>query len=681
MASNTNLLTNLFTLPDVRVKFAPFAAYLGMVAVIWIFIRFVPSLYPLSPGPSIAIAILFVEGLLWWPVAYFAFLTGSIMAGAALPDILILPLARLGAVVLAAYALRQLRVDPLFRSLRDILLTLSVLAGAALITPIAGIFATTVAEALHVSTRAIPPGPSYVATLCAYVIVVPFMLRWIAKPRFARRLPETLEILGIFVLLIAIDVLLFFTDVGSFAGISLNYFLLLPFLWIALRLRPRFVTLALVLTAGLAVTGALFRIAPGIELGALLFQTEIALIILAIIFLFLSALEEERRVTANLSRAQMATLQNALARISSESRAKNDFIAILAHELRNPLAPVASSIELLKAGKLDAKEEKKTLALMENRMEVVKRLLNDLLEVSRISERKVRLEKEIIDLNVILRRAIESTAHYYRERHQTLFAPESNTPLYIDADPVRIEQVFSNLLANASKYSNSGGAVKLVVRTADTEVTVTVIDRGVGVEPALLSNIFEPFRQVEMGDRTKAGLGIGLALVKSFVEMHDGTVIAESEGVGRGSRFTVTLPLTDKKPARSPKRAPKEELLSGRKRRILVVDDNDAAAWGVGKLLELEGYGVGYAYDGAQAIDRAEEGFFDVILLDIGLPDGSGHDVAKTLRKRGYRGILIALTGYSLESDRERGKESGFDEYLVKPVGLSDLQRVLKRGE
>lgn len=625
--------------------------------------------------------MLFLEGLSWWLIAYAGTLAGLLAASAPQGNLLLTPIAVTLLAAAGAYALRARAIDPLFRRLSDIFFVLGTFTVIALITPSFASLALLLNEAWAQPTLrdTLPFWPVYVSTLASLVVVTPFLLRWLAKPRFARRGWEIVEVVGLFAFLLGIEYFIFYTDVAAVAGISLTYFLLPPLLWIALRLRPRFVTLALVLSAALDI-GSLFRHAlPSGAFGTRLFSMDLWFIVFAIVFLVIAALEEERRVTATLARSQVATMQNALARLSSESRAKNDFIAILAHELRNPLAPVASAIELLKTKKLGKREEAQTLALMEDRMETVKRLLNDLLDVSRISERKIRLEKEPVDLHELAQRAIDSTAHHYKERHQTLNVVPPTRLLAIDADPVRMEQVLSNLLTNASKYSPTSSDVRLILTEENGRAKIVVADRGVGIDPAHLSRIFEPFHQVEMGERTKAGLGIGLALVKSFVEMHEGTVAAESQGPGKGTRFIVSLPLSTSTPLRKARKGFTLERASAGGRKILVVDDNDAAAWGVGKLLELQGCAVDYAYDGAQALERAGERTYDVVILDIGLPDQSGHDVARALRARGYRGTLIALTGYSLEEEKAKGEASGFDDYLVKPVGLADLQRALTK--
>lgn len=643
----------------------------------------VPNLAVLFPASAIALAVLFLAGIELWPAVFIAAFIGNMLLGSSLPFLLIMPVAQTLQAVIGAFLLRNAKVDPLFRRSRDIFFLLGTVVLVSAIVPTFGSFANAVYETVNATVRAATPWSMwYIATVFSLLILVPFILRWFAKPRFSRTLPELAETLTIFGLLIGIDVALFLYDITIVGGIPLVYFLLVPLFWIALRLRPRFVTLAMLLTSGFAIA-SLYVGAP-IEdpaaFNAQLFQLQTFLIALASMFYIIVSLEEDRRLHTNLMRSQVATLENAVSRISSESKAKNDFITVLAHELRNPLAPVVSAIDLLKLKHTEDPEDAETLTMMEDRMQTVRRLLDDLLDIARISEGKVALKKEPTDLEAVLRRAIISSDHHLSERHQSLSFKSPKHSVTIEGDPVRLEQIFSNLLTNASKYSDPGDTIALAVKAEGTTVEVSVCDSGVGIEADALEDIFTPFHQIELGARSRKGLGIGLSLVRSFSEMHGGTVTASSKGKGQGSVFTVTLPRMEPHQSPTTRKEPKQQLVSASVSnglRVLVVDDNDAAAWGIGKLLELRGCSVSYAYDGRQAIEEAENVKPDVILLDLGLPDQDGYSVGKTIRARGYRGRLVALTGFSTEESKERGKEVGFEHYLVKPAGFSELKRAI----
>lgn len=631
------------------------------------------------PASGIALAGLYLEGLSLWPIIYAASFVGYLLTGSSPVYVLILPIAHTLQAVAGAWMLRKLGLDPLFRRMKDMLALIAVSLIAGTIVPTLGTLARHLNSYIYnVPLSSVTWVSWYIATVFSLLVISPFVIRWFAKPRFSRNAAQTIELLLSFGVLMLISYFLFFTEHTNVAGVPLVYLLLLPLFWIALRLRPRFTTLALIVLSVFAFSGIFFGAEAVADVGTRLYQTELFLCIIAAIFFILTSLEEDRRVITNLMRSQVSTLQTALERVAGQDRAKSEFIAMLAHELRNPLAPIVSSIDLLRLKNPNDPEHIETLDLMENRMHSVRRLLDDLLDVSRITENKLTLEKEQVEVADIVKRASASADHYFKERDQKLVVESPGDTLFIEADPVRIEQVVTNLLTNASKFSNPRDEIRLTVRTVGSMVEITVSDKGVGIDKDMLGRIFDPFLQVELGKRTRQGLGIGLALVRSLTEMHGGTVRAKSEGRGSGSQFTIILPLV-RKAASGKKPERKEALLPetpSNGKRVLVVDDNDSAAWGIGRLLELKGYTLEYAYDGAQALDIANSFKPDVIFLDIGLPDQDGHEVATALRARGYAGKLIALTGYSIAETKERG--SGFDDYLLKPVGLADLSKVLE---
>ncbi|HEY0010617.1 MAG TPA: ATP-binding protein [Candidatus Paceibacterota bacterium] len=631
---------------------------------------FLPAVSFIYPAAAIGLAGLFFSGARLWPGVFLGMLAAGVAVGHELPLVYLVPTALTLAAALGAHFLRKLGVDPIYRTYRDAFYTIGTVLVVSLILPTL-LFLAPAHEAWRWSY-------AYVANVFVFLAMVPMLLRWCAKLRFRRPPAEAVETLLVFTVLIAINTAIFGFSIEAVYGVSLTYLLLIPFFWIAIRLRPRFVTLAVFVTSIFAVESVVLA-SSAASLPANLFSIELFLIALAVAFYIIVALEEERRLNTNLMRSQLMTLENAVSRISSESQAKNDFIAILAHELRNPLAPVVSAIELMKIKGTQSHEEAESLEVMEASMQTVRRLLDDLLDISRISEGKVAIKREIVDVGHVIRRAVVSTAHHYKERHQTLTFTGSRKPLTVEGDPVRLEQVFSNLLTNASKYSNSGDTVTLTVTDVDGAAEVRITDQGVGIPKDAIETIFLPFHQLDHGQRSKKGLGIGLALVHSFVSMHNGTVTAVSEGNGLGSTFIVRLPLSDASPVKAAKTPRSRRDLPNRKAgpSVLVVDDNDAAAAGIGRLLELQGCSVFYAYSGSQALELAEEMPTDVVILDIGMQDQDGYSVARTLRTRGYAGTLIALSGFSTPEAREKGEAAGFDHYLVKPAGLADLRKIL----
>jgi signal transduction histidine kinase/DNA-binding response OmpR family regulator len=363
---------------------------------------------------------------------------------------------------------------------------------------------------------------------------------------------------------------------------------------------------------------------------------------------------------------------------------KNEFLSMLAHELRNPLAPIRNAIYLLRQ-RPDADPELRAIqGMIERQVQHLIRLVDDLLDVSRITRGKIRLQVEPITLSAVVARAVEiSRPHIDARRHElTVQLPEQ--PLVVRGDPVRLAQVVGNLLNNAAKYTEEGGRIWLTVEQNGAEAVLRVRDTGVGIPAEMLVSVFELFTQVEHSlDRAHGGLGIGLTLVRQLVQLHGGRVHAASAGLGRGSEFVVHLPLLDKAdlpehPAARPRAA---EASLGR--RVLVVDDNHDAAESLAMVLRLNGHAVSVCHDGPTALSMALATRPEVVLLDIGLPEMDGYEVARRLRAcPGPNGmLLIAVTGYGQEQDVRRSRAAGFDHHLVKPVDLGALAGLLATAE
>jgi PAS domain S-box-containing protein len=362
-------------------------------------------------------------------------------------------------------------------------------------------------------------------------------------------------------------------------------------------------------------------------------------------------------------------------------RRKDEFLAMLAHELRNPLASINSAVQLF--GKLEAENELEwAKEVVQRQVRHLSRLIDDLLDVSRITRGKILLRKEPVSLGPIINSAVEVVRPLVEERKQEMSVSLAAT-LRLEADPVRLEQVVVNLLTNAAKYTEAGGRVALSAHRDGSDVVIAVRDSGVGISPELLPRVFDLFVQ---GDRTMArsegGLGIGLTLVKSLVEMHGGTVTAASDGPGRGSEFTVRLPALqaatrDASPARPAAPA------ACRSVRVLVVDDNEDTARSVSKLIRLLGHDVRTAFDGPGAIDTARAYSPEVVFLDIGLPGMDGYEIVKELRKDDCckHAFIVAVSGYGQEEDRRRSRAAGFDRHLVKPVEYEALIAALAESD
>lgn len=369
-------------------------------------------------------------------------------------------------------------------------------------------------------------------------------------------------------------------------------------------------------------------------------------------------------------------------RLLEADRRKDQFLAMLAHELRNPLAPVRYAAQMLCLGELPG-QMKKQCEMIDRQVSHMGRLLDDLLDVSRITQGKIQLKREKTDLRTVIEQAIEGMRAIIEGRGQYYAFKEPGIPLPIEGDPTRLEQVVRNLLHNANKYTEEGGCIGISVELeAENDhpgrAVIRVCDSGVGIDPEILEHIFEPFVQAEQSlARTQGGLGIGLAMVRNLVQLHGGSVEVHSAGTGCGSEFIVRLPLAETGGVEV--RAACDAGSPAGSCRVLVVDDNVDAAASLSELLELWGHEVRTAFDGPHALGTAREWRPEIVLLDIGLPGMDGYEVAQNLRREPAtaRTCLVALTGYGAEEDRRRSQEAGFDDHLTKPVELERLQGVL----
>lgn len=369
------------------------------------------------------------------------------------------------------------------------------------------------------------------------------------------------------------------------------------------------------------------------------------------------------------------------AALEAADRRKDEFLALLAHELRNPLAALRNAIEVQSRTGAGSPEGHRARAIMERQVRHLARMVDDLIDVAHVSLERMTLRREWTLLETVVEAALETVrplAEAAGHRVEVSLPPE---PVPLEADTVRLSEAIGNLITNAVRYTPPGGRIWLEAERGQDGLRIRVRDNGLGIAPEVLPQVFDLFRRggTTVGPAPE-GLGIGLALVKRFVELHGGEVQAESAGTGQGSEFRILLPLpTEAPPALPPQPAPP----SLRAQRVLVVEDNRDSAEGLGLLLRLFGHEVRLAYDGRQALAAAREFRPSVVLLDIGLPDQSGHDVARALRReKGLERVaLVALTGWAQEEDRARSEEAGFDRHLVKPVEPGELSRVLETLE
>jgi PAS domain S-box-containing protein len=362
--------------------------------------------------------------------------------------------------------------------------------------------------------------------------------------------------------------------------------------------------------------------------------------------------------------------------LAEEARRKDEFLATLAHELRNPLAPIRNAVSLLQLQPDGGVEVRAVGELIDRQVTQLARLVDDLLDVSRITFGKINLQRAPVDLREVAKDAVATSEPLLAGKSHRLSLALGNEPLWVSGDQVRLAQVVSNLLNNAARYTQPGGSITLEITSENGEARIAVQDTGIGIEAEQLEYVFEPFAQVERRESAGAGgIGIGLALAKALVELHGGRIRAHSAGRGMGSRFVVCLPRAAAPRQQGVRRTEDKKP----RRRLLLVDDNVDAATSQAAVLRLLGHDVEVAYNGEEAIAKAKEFAPEIVFLDLGMPGMDGYEVARRLRsaQEGRPIKLVAQTGWGQDEDRRRTREAGFDAHLAKPVDMASLQRLL----
>ncbi len=635
------------------------------------------------PTAGIGLAILFLEGMSLWPAIFFASFLVSVVNGIPFFGALFLAIGYSFEAVIGAYLLKRYNFSPLLAHLRDVIILILVSIS---ISSIGTAFSCLTLLLSDISLALLKDfwEPWWLGNILSNIVISAFIMRWFVRyPNLSLSNAKLIQWWLSFITLTTVCYFVFWTPYTHIGSVPLIYAILGPLIWMTIYIGPRGVTLALLIMTALSTTGVFLgtptEAATHMALNTQLIQTEIFNLIIGVTFLIFASSEKGRRIASLALQEHIGKLENALRRISLEDQAKNEFLAILAHELRNPLAPIMSSIELMRIHGTDPTEAAELLNTMDDQVRTMARLLDDLLDISRISQKKFKLQKNTVDFNSILRRSAQTAGILMQNRNHTLLINLPAEPIWISADPVRLEQVMINLLNNAAKYTEPGGTISLFAAVEKNVLTIKVKDNGVGIPSDMIGRIFEPFLQVEQSRRSE-GLGIGLSLAKRLVEMHRGTISATSDGAGHGSEFIVqfTLPLSSKLPPPPQNRLLQNQPAPSLPLSIFLVDDNKLAADGLAKLLIYKGHKVTTAYNGASALEVAPTLSPDVIVLDIGLPDMDGYTVITDLKDKGVQAYFVALTGYGREDDKLKAKQAGFDRHLTKPVALADLESALE---
>lgn len=358
---------------------------------------------------------------------------------------------------------------------------------------------------------------------------------------------------------------------------------------------------------------------------------------------------------------------------------KNEFVAMLAHELRNPLAPILNAVPLLKRV-TDQSDPRitKIVDMVERNVGAMSRIIEDLLDVSRITGGQVVLRKEIVNIKAVIENSVDCVRTLTQQKGHALTVALPAEKVLVAGDMVRLEQIFTNLIQNAVKYTDRGGAIQITATADATHVTASIKDNGIGIDPSIQELIWDLFGQAERSlERSQGGLGLGLTIVKKLVELHGGTVSVKSEGTNHGSEFIITLPKLGAKMATADHGKSGNTPEAAKNMNVLVVDDNVDATDSLAMFLEMCGHTVAVVFDGNKALDITSTTEYDVILLDIGLPGANGYEVCKTLRERGCKSHIIAITGYGQDEDKAKSKEVGFNRHLVKPVNPDLVEECL----
>lgn len=625
------------------------------------------------PPSGIALAAMLLFGKRIWPGIWIgAAAVNFSVQGAPLLAIMIATGNTLEAVVGALLMRRYIGMHGEFESGEAVFMFVALSALSALIAATIGSLALTITGTLQPDYFSSNAWTWFQGDASGMIILTPMILTWRLRPVQHWHRTQSIEAVGLGLSVLLVSTAIFASD----AHLPLAFLPLSFVAWAALRFDQRAVTAVIFAISAIGVLATLKGLGPfavpSIDLSNFLLLTYTSTLVVT--GLALSAVIGQRK------RAQLA-VRSRVEELQSSERHINEFLAMLSHELRNPLAPMVNALALLRKDP-GRRQHPPMLGVIERQVEHLAHIVDDLLDVSRITRGKIMLQRRSCDMAEIVTGALESAQTLISKRAHTVEAKLA-AKLFVNADTTRLSQVVLNLLNNAAKYTPSGGHIGVSLERENNDAVLRVRDSGIGITAELLPKVFDLFMQGDRAlDRSEGGLGIGLTVAKRIVEMHGGTILARSEGPGKGAEFIVHLPL-QAMPAAAQVAAANESAAvpspPASRRRLLVVDDNRDSADTLAILLSAMGHDVKTAYDGREAIELAAHYQPQAVLLDIGLPGMNGYDVARALKSASSDApmVLVAVSGYGQEEDRRRSREAGFDHHLVKPVAPADLARII----
>ncbi len=662
-------ITYQLTLRDILLLCATFlgillAAKFGQ----FIFYNWETSPAVLWPATGIGLSIMWFGGYRFAIPIFFALLVSVLTSpiGYSFPTVITTPLGQVLEQMAGVLLLRYYGFDGTFETVRNVLIFLIAIVVVNMIGPTISTLISIVTNNQSVAAY-ISWSRSWAGYTFSCLILTPLIMTWWNGNKFPQK-NSVLESVFVGFILIVSVYFLFWTRVASdFSFISFTLFFIAHF-WIGYRFPTKIVTLALFITTIVGILGLFISPNPERLLNEQLFATELFLFLVAPIFYAFSALVKERSGTTN-------ELQIAIDKIERENIVKNNFISVLAHELRNPLAPIKTTLEILGELKLD-KDIQDLIESAHHQVHSMRRLLDDLLDVSRVTQGKFQLQIESSNLCKMINHAVNLTESQFNRNQTFVMQPTCDDLIWLNVDPVRFEQALVNILNNAAKYTGEGGRIEIGTVTKDNTLEVKISDNGIGIAPEHIENIFDAFWQVKDTQRSSGGgIGVGLSLTKHIIELHGGSIKAESAGVGSGSTFTITVPFQNNDLMKT---SPMKNVNANPGHfKILVVDDSHAAADSLSKLLTLKGHMSNTAYTGTDAISIVKTFDPDIVLLDIGLPDMTGYEVAQAMRANGFTKQIVALSGYGQKEDKDKALESGCDLHLTKPMAIARFDEYL----